>query len=245
MESDKCPLCNEIFFCEVDDSSPAKSQDCACGIDWNDLKRTQAALATAFDVFGKAPYTKQLRHDVDEALRVDTEASKANSHLDRLSAALASRGHLATAHVSPAVCVDTPGSQFQVGLKHSFITCTPPDGIEDQARRIVDPAFREQFVIASPSPRYDRILEALPETFVGTFETLKLIIDIVALEMTASFNFQMMPTPPWRRVRALYSKWFPVFHKAATAGHSSLPSQPPRARFVLSQADFDRAAEAA
>jgi uncharacterized protein (TIGR01615 family) len=127
----------------------------------------------------------QLRHDVDEALRVDTDASKANSHLDRLSAALASRGHLATAHVSPAVCVDTPGSQFQVGLKHSFITCTPPDGIEDQARRIVDPAFREQFVIASPSPRYDRILEALPETFVGTFETLKLIIDIVALEVNS------------------------------------------------------------
>jgi hypothetical protein len=49
-----------IEILQVDDSSPVKSQDCACGIDWNDLKRTQAALATAFDVFGKAPYTKQV-----------------------------------------------------------------------------------------------------------------------------------------------------------------------------------------
>lgn len=154
----------------------------------------------------------QLRADVSELLESnDTPEAGLVARLDHLAEQLCARGHQATVRVSSAHY--SPGT-VHFSLKHVFIACKPPAGCDDSSQRIVDLAFREQFVIASPTAAYSRVLEALPEVFVGTPAALKSIADIMASEISTSFSLKKMPIPPWRRVHALYSKWFPSTNKS-------------------------------
>ena len=55
---------------------------------------------------------------------------------------------------------------------------------------IVDPAFRQQFDIARPSPRYRIILKSLPNTFVGRLSDLQSLVDIMVAEIRKSFELE-------------------------------------------------------
>jgi len=217
---------SEIFHCEVDDLSSTPKTASGAAINWASLKNTQSAISMSLGMTGRTSYDRKLRADVEELIGGDSLIPR----LDRLAAELCARGHLAKVRVSSAHY--SPGT-VHFSLKHTFIACMPPEGCDDQSLRIVDLAFREQFVIASPTAGYGCVLEAVPDVFVGTPATLKTIVDIMAAEISASFNSQMMPIPPWRRVHALYSKWFP---------------STPRCQGFLSQSDLalpdSRAAQA-
>ncbi|GBF95594.1 hypothetical protein Rsub_08575 [Raphidocelis subcapitata] len=74
---------------------------------------------------------------------------------------------------------------------------------------VVEPHFREQFVIAHPTPAYEELLQAVPHCFVGTVARLEAAVSLLCEEMAAAFKTQGLPVPPWRSKRAMLSKWAP------------------------------------
>lgn len=100
-------------------------------------------------------------------------------------AALA-HAHHATPHPSPAPCP----------RPH-------PPGI------IVDPSFREAFRIAPATPGYARLVEALPETYIGDACTLRRLVALVTAQAARSYEAQGLTQPPWRRFSAMMARWAP------------------------------------
>jgi uncharacterized protein (TIGR01615 family) len=94
------------------------------------------------------------------------------------------------------------GQQGQQGQQHHHHH-------HPQPRHIIDPYFKEQFIIAAPSSRYQRLLDALPEAFVGPEPFLLALVDLLCREMAASFKQQGSVMPPWRQPASILSKWQP------------------------------------
>lgn len=74
---------------------------------------------------------------------------------------------------------------------------------------IVEPRFKDQFVIANPTKTYEELLELIPDAFVGSLTDLMAAVDVVCKEMRAAFLATGRPLPPWRRKKSLASKWQP------------------------------------
>jgi uncharacterized protein (TIGR01615 family) len=74
---------------------------------------------------------------------------------------------------------------------------------------LVDPRFREQFEIAHPTPRYERILAEVPAELVAPPERLSRAVELLCSEMALAFAATGTPVPPWRQAAAMISKWQP------------------------------------
>ncbi|KAL6753470.1 hypothetical protein V8C86DRAFT_3169138 [Haematococcus lacustris] len=75
---------------------------------------------------------------------------------------------------------------------------------------VVEPRLREQFLIASPTPAYEQLLQTLPVSFVGSMARLESLVALMAQQAAAAFRQQQRPVPPWRSAEALLSKWSPA-----------------------------------
>ena len=74
---------------------------------------------------------------------------------------------------------------------------------------IIDPKFREQFLIAHPTARYSAMLEALPEVFTGTDSQLAGVVEVLCAELSRAFKINGDILPPWRQFTSMISKWRP------------------------------------
>jgi len=74
---------------------------------------------------------------------------------------------------------------------------------------IVDPAFREQFLLPLADAAYDAVLDAVPEVFVGTTATLTAVVAALCKKVASVFAAHGVPLPPWRHEDAVLSKWMP------------------------------------
>lgn len=92
-------------------------------------------------------------------------------------------------------------------LRHSYLVVVPSEGCPKQV--VVEPRFKDQFVIANPTRAYETLLDLVPETFVGTVTDLMAAVDVLCKEMSTSFRRMGRPLPPWRRKKSLASKWQP------------------------------------
>lgn len=101
-------------------------------------------------------------------------------------------------------------------LRHRFIICLGYQGHSpayDQYLMdplIVDPRFKEQFLIAHPTTDYEAVLEAIPQVFVGTLSKLEAAVKVICREMTRAFQEMGLSLPPWRTLSATMSKWSPA-----------------------------------
>lgn len=93
-------------------------------------------------------------------------------------------------------------------LRHEFLTVLGEGDYKD-VPYIVDPAFKEQFEIPSPSASYAALLELLPGEFVGTSSRLVPLVQNLCAEMVASFDANGLTLPPWRRAQSMLTKWLP------------------------------------
>lgn len=93
-------------------------------------------------------------------------------------------------------------------LRHEFLTVLGEGDYKD-VPYIVDPAFKEQFEIPSPSASYAALLELLPTEFVGTSSRLVPLVQNLCAEMVASFEANGLTLPPWRRSQSMLTKWLP------------------------------------
>ncbi|KAG2453282.1 hypothetical protein HYH02_002605 [Chlamydomonas schloesseri] len=76
-------------------------------------------------------------------------------------------------------------------------------------RYVVDPVFKEQFIIAKTTSRYASILGAVPQCYVGPEEHLGLLVQFLCAEMATAFRQLGSVLPPWRQAGSMLSKWAP------------------------------------
>jgi uncharacterized protein (TIGR01615 family) len=91
---------------------------------------------------------------------------------------------------------------------------------------IVEPHLRQHFEVGRPSPLYRRLLDDLPDVFVGGAEQLAVVVEFLCDQMSTSFMECGMSVPPWRSARALLSKW--SLGEEELRGGSPPAGSPPR-----------------
>ena len=79
---------------------------------------------------------------------------------------------------------------------------------------LVEPNFREHFVINQSTPAYDEVIRAVPVEFVGPVARLQSLVNTLAAELHEAFASQGLERPPWRKASALLSKWVPAPSKS-------------------------------
>ncbi|PNH06987.1 hypothetical protein TSOC_006604 [Tetrabaena socialis] len=94
-------------------------------------------------------------------------------------------------------------------LRHTFLICQ--EGESSGLCVIVDPSFREQFVVAglAPTTQYAAAVAALPSTFVGTIGTIHALTVLLSHTLAEEARALGLELPPWRSRQALLSKWLP------------------------------------
>ena len=90
---------------------------------------------------------------------------------------------------------------------------------------VMEPDIKAHFVISRPTRTYARLVDALPSTFVGTHQTLVRLVDFMCEQMNGSFRESGMSVPPWRKNKAILSKWF--LPTATSRSHPATPSGSP------------------
>ncbi|PNH03227.1 hypothetical protein TSOC_010738 [Tetrabaena socialis] len=134
------------------------------------------------------------------------------------------------------------GSACFRNLRHEFLTVRGL-GEYEGVEFIVDPSFRQHFVIHHPTEEYAQLLTAAPDVFVGTSARLVPIVQTLCALMVESFERQGLTLPPWRRTQSMLSKWLPnrardtCFSRASAPphaedfqrSHASGDDQPPAA----------------
>jgi len=72
---------------------------------------------------------------------------------------------------------------------------------------LIEPQLRAEFEIVRPTSQYQRLLDAVPQEFVGTAFQLAAIVEFMSERMGESFRRGGMSPPPWRQARSMLSKW--------------------------------------
>lgn len=117
-----------------------------------------------------------------------------------VGADLATRGH--------RVAVFLAEPQLRGGLLRAGHQCllVLPAGHPD-TELVVDVRFREQFAVPFPSAAYAKLLRSVPETFVGTRETLRAVLNLLCRELERTFESHGASLPPWRRKESVLGRW--------------------------------------
>ena len=103
---------------------------------------------------------------------------------------------------------------------------------------VMEPDIKAHFVISRPTPAYARLVDALPSTFVGTHQTLVRLVDFMCEQMNGSFRESGMSVPPWRKNKAILSKWF--LPTATSRSHPATPSGSPERGSKVKKQDSGR-----
>ncbi|XP_022721006.1 uncharacterized protein LOC111278644 [Durio zibethinus] len=90
--------------------------------------------------------------------------------------------------------------------EHTFL-----DVIENSrkgdVRVIVELNFRAEFEMARASENYNRLVQRLPEVFVGKVERLSNVIKILCMAAKKCMKEKKMHMGPWRKHRYMQAKW--------------------------------------
>ena len=100
------------------------------------------------------------------------------------------------------------GNEWFKQLSHSFLLVEGDPAHPDQLY-VVDPNFRDQFVIARTTSQYNKVMQAVPRMFLGRGKRLVSVVQLLCAEISTAFTEQGLETPPWRKKKAMLSKWMP------------------------------------
>lgn len=100
------------------------------------------------------------------------------------------------------------GSEWFRHLRHQFLLVDGDPKFPEQLY-VVDPNFRDQFVIARTTYHYEKVMDCVPQTFVGRGKKLLPTVQLLCSEMSVAFAQQQLEMPPWRKRKSMMSKWMP------------------------------------
>ena len=137
-------------------------------------------------------------------------------------------GRAALAH-APVPIADAAGSARAHALRGPVARAGEGDSAApargEETVLVMEPDIKAHFVISRSTPAYARLVDALPSTFVGTHQTLVRLVDFMCEQMNGSFRESGMSVPPWRKNKAILSKWF--LPTATSRSHPATPSGSP------------------
>ncbi|XP_015078783.1 uncharacterized protein LOC107022702 [Solanum pennellii] len=93
---------------------------------------------------------------------------------------------------------------------YEFIDITQSDST---TRYFVDLDFKAEFEIARPTIQYERLVQSLPNIFVGKSEELKQILRAMSDAARRSLKSRGLTFPPWRKHRFMQNKWFSSYRR--------------------------------
>lgn len=97
---------------------------------------------------------------------------------------------------------------------YEFIDITRSDSANRiTTRYFVDLDFKAEFEIARPTIQYERLLQSLPNIFVGNSEELKQILRVMSDAVRRSLKSRGLTFPPWRKHRFMQNKWLAVYKR--------------------------------
>lgn len=171
------------------------------------VKDTLRELSSPPGMFGSKLLedVRRLRSDIGESDTAEEEG---------LAKSLASMGYLVDVMAPPASSCSKALNQNRGRLSASHVSfannnflAVKPTTHDGQTEYLVEPHFRDQFVIQSPTERYSEVLHMLPEEYVGPVDRLMDLIAIVCKEMADAFATTGRLLPPWRSCERVQSKW--------------------------------------
>lgn len=118
-------------------------------------------------------------------------------------------------------CVESPGlaeasnygpegedSRCLELLRHEFLICNGRlDGTSDH-HCLIDPQFRDQFLLGKHNAEYEDLLKIVPQEFVGSPLRLQALASVICAEMGNVYLSLGISLPPWRKPHAVLGKWF-------------------------------------
>ncbi|MED6160529.1 hypothetical protein PIB30_052246 [Stylosanthes scabra] len=119
----------------------------------------------------------------------------------------------------------------------------------DIIRVIIEVNFRAEFEMARAGEEYNRLVQRLPEVFVGKVERLNNIIKVLCMGAKRCMKDNKMHMGPWRKQRYMSAKWLgPICDRntstiSLSMGHSQrMPKPKPKASMLT--VDLDHLAPA-
>ncbi|KAL1327159.1 hypothetical protein HN51_037247 [Arachis hypogaea] len=114
----------------------------------------------------------------------------------------------------------------------------------DIIRVIIEVNFRAEFEMAKTCEEYNRLVQRLPEVFVGKVERLNNIIKVLCMGAKRCMKENKMHMGPWRKQRYMSAKWLgPCDRNTSTTplsmGHSQSKRMPkPKAKASMLTVDL-------
>lgn len=90
--------------------------------------------------------------------------------------------------------------------KHSYMEVNNTSG-KGEMKIIIELNFRAQFEMAKANEEYDRLINQLPEVFVGKFSRLQNLIKILCAASKKCMKEKKMHMAPWRKHKYMLAKW--------------------------------------
>jgi uncharacterized protein (TIGR01615 family) len=135
--------------------------------------------------------------------------------------------HLAALGYAAQAVVGGRCSSAALALRNTFVTVEHVGEDGSMTELIVEPHLRSHFQISRPSLLYSRLIDDLPDEFVGDAERLSRLCYFVSDQMGTSFAQNGLITPPWRSVHSLLTKWNVDKDRSSSPDHAQKAAKPP------------------
>ncbi|XP_051128748.1 uncharacterized protein LOC127249793 [Andrographis paniculata] len=125
--------------------------------------------------------------------------------------------------------------------EHTFVdvvdSSNPKKG---QVRVIIELNFRAEFEMARANNEYNKLINRLPETFVGKIERLLSLIKILCGAAKKCMKETKMHMGPWRKQRYMQAKWLRTRERMAASqpSLSDYSARPARPRMSMLTVDL-------
>ncbi|KAJ4950491.1 hypothetical protein NE237_027323 [Protea cynaroides] len=93
-----------------------------------------------------------------------------------------------------------------------------------QSRYLIELEFRAEFEMAKACDEYRRLINLLPESFIGKPEQLNAILSVVCDAAKRSMSEMKIHMGPWRKRRFMQLKWSAPYQRCSSKHQSSIDS---------------------
>ncbi|GAV67662.1 DUF506 domain-containing protein [Cephalotus follicularis] len=137
--------------------------------------------------------------------------------------------HLRNEGYNSAICKSKwKSSSYIPSGEHTFLDAVDKSSSKraGEVRVIIELNFRAEFQMARASEEYNRLVDRLPELFVGKVERLDNVIKILCSAAKKCMKEKKMHMGPWRKHRYMKAKWLGTCERTTSTpllsmGHSS------------------------
>lgn len=228
--------CDNIFYnseAENDDDSKDNVEDC----DYFWEAQTQLLQATICRTTSLETRIRSITKETLKDAKCECQKTPVSGGCRSCLMKMVCR-RLQDAGFNAAVCKSKWRSSDIPSGEHTFVDvvdCSNPK--RGEVRVVVELSFRAEFEMAKAGEEYDRVVQGLPEVFVGKIERLLAVVKILCAAAKKCMKERKMYIAPWRKYRYVQAKWVKTCRRTTAAlvlpvGESGRRPRPPRASML-------------